>query len=132
VAVDDFAQVLVNGVAVGTTGSVEDQSQSGPAQSSLAAFDITSLLVSGTNIITIRAANGAFGCVSGPYNCNPTGVVFGGSLSFQSGGRPWICHIPPGNPQNAHPISPNQNSYQAHFRHGDFPISGPDDPACGS
>ena len=84
VAVDDFAQVRVNGVAVGTTGSVTDMSLAGAGQSSLATFDITSFLAPGTNIITIRGANGPFACGAGPYNCNPAGVVFGGSLSFQS------------------------------------------------
>jgi hypothetical protein len=83
VAVDDFAQVLVNGEAVGTTGSLTDISSAGEAQSSLATFDITSYLVPGTNVITIRAANGPFGCGSGPYSCNPAGVVFGGSLSSE-------------------------------------------------
>jgi hypothetical protein len=83
VAVDDFAQVLVNGEAVGTTGSLTDESSAGEAQSSLATFEITSFLVPGTNIITIRAANGPFGCGSGPYSCNPAGVVFGGSLESE-------------------------------------------------
>ncbi|HMH85690.1 MAG TPA: hypothetical protein VK529_07080 [Gemmatimonadaceae bacterium] len=34
-------------------------------------------------MITVEGANGNFGCGSGPYSCNPAGVVFGGSLSFQ-------------------------------------------------
>ena len=28
--------------------------------------------------------NGNFGCGSGPYSCNPAGVVLGGSLTFQT------------------------------------------------
>ncbi len=82
VAVDDFAEVRVNGMFVGTTGSVTDESLAGPAHDSLATFDILPYLLPGTNVITIRAANGFFGCGDGPYNCNPAGVVFGGSLNL--------------------------------------------------
>lgn len=84
VAVDDFAEVYVNGTSAGTTGSVTDHTLAGGAQSSLAIFNVTPFLVPGTNVIVIRAANGDFGCGSGSYSCNPAGVVFGGSLSFQS------------------------------------------------
>ena len=31
-----------------------------------------------------------------------------------------ICHIPPGNPENAHTISVNINALQAHLNHGDY------------
>lgn len=83
-AVDDFAEVFVNGTSVGITGSVTDVSVASAAQSSLTTFDITLFLIAGTNVITVRAANGPFGCGTGPYNCNPAGVVFGGSFKFQS------------------------------------------------
>lgn len=82
VAVDDFAEVRVNDMFVGTTGSVTDESLAGPADDSLATFDILPFLLQGTNVITILAANGNFGCGDGPYNCNPAGVVFGGSLNL--------------------------------------------------
>lgn len=82
VAVDDFAEVFVNGLSAGTTGSVTDISLASAAQSSLIPFDVTPLLVTGANIIIVRAANGPFGCGAGPYICNPAGVVFGGSLHF--------------------------------------------------
>jgi hypothetical protein len=62
VAVDDFAEVRVNNVSVGTTGSLTDLALADSAQSSLAMFNIGSFLVPGTNIITVRAANGPFGC----------------------------------------------------------------------
>jgi hypothetical protein len=84
IAVDDFAEVIVNGASVGTTGSVTDGSLAGAAQSSLKTFDIGPFLITGTNVITVRAANGPFGCGAGAYSCNPAGVVFGGSL--KSGG----------------------------------------------
>lgn len=77
VAVDDFAEVRVNGTSVGTTGSITNGSLARSAQSSLVTFDILSFLHPGTNVITIRAANGNFGCGSGPYSCNTAGVVFG-------------------------------------------------------
>jgi hypothetical protein len=30
-----------------------------------------------------------------------------------------ICHIPPGNPDNAHTISVSENAVDAHLEHGD-------------
>ena len=82
VAVDDFAEVFINGTSAGTTGSVTNRSLAGAAQRALATFNITSFLLQGTNVIRIRAANGPFGCGAGRYSCNPAGVVFGASLSF--------------------------------------------------
>ena len=79
---DDFAEVRVNNKVVGATGSIINQSVAGESSSSLRTFDVLPFLHRGTNVITIRAVNGNFGC-SGPYNCNPAGVVFGGSFSFR-------------------------------------------------
>lgn len=31
-----------------------------------------------------------------------------------------ICHIPPGNPENAHVITVSENAIPAHMAHGDF------------
>ena len=31
-----------------------------------------------------------------------------------------VCHIPPGNPDNAHVINVSQNAVAAHLAHGDF------------
>jgi hypothetical protein len=84
VASDDFAEVLVNGQSVGSIGSVSDASLAGAASSALTTFDIGPFLTAGSNLITVRGANGNFGCGSGPYSCNPAGVVFGGSFSFQA------------------------------------------------
>ncbi len=84
VSADDFAEVRVNGVVVGSVGSISDLSLSGLAQGSLTAFDITSLLVAGTNTITIRGRNGpgSFGgCTNCTYAQHPAGVVFGGSIT---------------------------------------------------
>jgi hypothetical protein len=87
VAVDDFAAVLVNGVIAGTTGSVTDMNSASLAQGTLATFDITPFLRTGSNVVTIHAQNGppsfAGGCPSEgcTYAMNPAGVVFGGSLS---------------------------------------------------
>ncbi|MDP3890289.1 hypothetical protein, partial [Nocardioides sp.] len=101
VAVDDFAEVFVNGTLVGTTGSVTNISLAGAAQSSLATFNITPFLVTGTNYITVRAANGLFGCGAGPYSCNPAGVVFGGWLQFQSAVVEVSIDIKPGSLPNS-------------------------------
>ncbi len=51
-------------------------------------------------------------------------------------GKVTICHVPPGNPDNAHTISVSPNAADAHLRHGDY--CGPcesgmceDDDDCG-
>jgi hypothetical protein len=87
IAVDDMAQVYVNGMLAGTTGSITDIGVAFQAQSALKSFDLTPFLVSGTNTIEVLAQNGpdSFGGVTdADYRQNTAGVVFGGSLSFQS------------------------------------------------
>lgn len=89
VAVDDMAEVFVNGVSVGTTGSITDYSLAAGAQSTLHGFDLTSHIVAGPNTIAVKAQNGpsAFtGGRCGPcnYGGNPAGVVFGGEVRFIS------------------------------------------------
>ncbi len=85
IAVDDFAEVRVNGQVVGTTGSIVSFSAAVAAQHALATFDLTSFLVPGNNTITIHAENGPFGvCCPSYYSGNPAGVVFGGSLTIPS------------------------------------------------
>ncbi|HEX4824734.1 MAG TPA: hypothetical protein VFV19_10490 [Candidatus Polarisedimenticolaceae bacterium] len=80
IAADDFAKVLVNGAPAGTIGSLTDAGASAAASASLTTFDLTPFLVPGANIITIDGANASFGCTT--YDCNPAGVVFGGSLEY--------------------------------------------------
>jgi hypothetical protein len=85
IAVDDFVEVHVNGRIVGSSGSVTDFSAAALAQRSLKTFDLAPFLAMGVNTITIRAENGAFGiCCPSNYAGNPAGVVFGGSISFQT------------------------------------------------
>lgn len=85
IAVDDFAEVQVNGTVVGSTGSITDVTQASAGQNALVEFNILPFLQQGTNTVTIRAQNGpdyfGFGC-SGTctYATNPAGVVFGGSI----------------------------------------------------
>ena len=89
IAVDDFAEVLVNGSVVGTTGSISDYNAAALGQSALVTFDISPYLVGGFNTITIKAQNGpsAFaGGRCGPctYGGNQAGVVFGGTMQFDN------------------------------------------------
>jgi hypothetical protein len=42
------------------------------------------------------------------------------SLNADSEGKVDICHIPPGNPANAHTINVSVNAIPAHLAHGDF------------
>ncbi len=111
VAADDFAEVVVNGVPVGATGSVTDPALAAAASSTLTTFDITSRLLVGDNRIVIQGINGpaSFACGLGPcsYQQNPAGVVFGGLISSD---RPPLCDqafAVPGNawPPNHKPVT---------------------------
>ncbi|HJZ55938.1 MAG TPA: hypothetical protein VKE74_13295, partial [Gemmataceae bacterium] len=93
VAADDFAEVLVNGVAVGVTGSTTDPALAAAASAGLTTFDITSRLVPGDNRVVVPASNGPASfasCGGGPcsYQQNPAGVVFGGAIIFD---QPPVC-----------------------------------------
>lgn len=112
IAADDFAEVQVNGVPIGSIGSISDGGLASIAQGALHLFDIGPLLLQGLNRVTIRAQNGPqsytncdacefsetqadsvagraqdvpglFGvCTFCNYSGNPAGVVFGGTFSF--------------------------------------------------
>jgi hypothetical protein len=85
VSADDFAEVRVNGVSVGTVGSITNVGAASAAQSALTTFNLTPFLHEGSNTITIVSQNGpaSFAGCAPPCNHsqNPTGVVFGGTLS---------------------------------------------------
>ncbi len=42
------------------------------------------------------------------------------SVRADSQGKVDICHIPPGNPANAHTINVSVNAVPAHLAHGDY------------
>lgn len=53
------------------------------------------------------------------------------SPAFASTGKTTICHIPPGNPSNAHAITISNSAVQTHIdRHGDTEMSPGD--TCGT
>jgi hypothetical protein len=87
VAVDDFAAVRVNTQLVDTLGSIVSPALAGK-HTSLTAFDIGGFLHPGRNVVTVEAQNGPayFSGLCNPcsYALNPAGVVFGGSLSFDT------------------------------------------------
>jgi hypothetical protein len=86
IAVDDYAEIYINGSLAGATGSVTDASAARTAQSSLAAFAIAQYLQKGANQIMIRAQNGPAGFAgcgyACPYSVNTAGVVFGATAKF--------------------------------------------------
>lgn len=89
IAADDFAEIRVNGAVAGTVGSTTDYTVALQAQNALATFDITKYLVSGDNLISIRAKNGprefANGCTNScSYTQNPAGLVFGGFILYDA------------------------------------------------
>jgi hypothetical protein len=72
IAADDGAEVFVNGTSVGMSG--------GPG--SLTALDIGSLLVTGSNELTVRGTNGAICGRDCTYQENPGGAVFGSTITY--------------------------------------------------
>jgi hypothetical protein len=86
VAVDDMSEVFVNGVSLGTYGSITVAQQT--SQNSLKTYNILPQLTAGLNTITVMGENGP-GSFSGfyvpgqpsTYSINPGGVVFGGSIT---------------------------------------------------
>jgi hypothetical protein len=88
-AVDDFAEVIVNGASVGSSGSISDYNAALTAQGSLKTFDVTPYLVVGPNTITVKAQNGPSSYTGGAcsvckYSQNHADLVFGGSLRFDA------------------------------------------------
>jgi len=78
-AVDDQAEVIVNGVSMGTVGSTTDFGVAWASQLKPSSIDIANALVTGSNTITVRAANGSgtfSDCTNCTYAQNPAGVVF--------------------------------------------------------
>ena len=57
--------------------------------------------------------------VSGKGPAKVKGQQSKGSSAKQYGQKVLICHIPPGNPDNAHTISVAQSAVPAHVAHGD-------------
>jgi hypothetical protein len=87
IAVDDYARVEVNGILIGSAGSIIDLGEAQRAQDFLTTFDIGPALRRGNNIIRIIAQNGPTWFAPGfcgttcSYRGNPAGVVFGGWYS---------------------------------------------------
>lgn len=85
IAVDDYAEILVNGKLVATYGSITDVEVAFAAQNSLGTFSIKNLH-EGNNKIVIRGQNGpasfAGDCNPCDYQQNTAGVVFGLSITY--------------------------------------------------
>jgi hypothetical protein len=88
IAVDDFAEVFVNRVSVGTTGSVTSYAAASTGENRAVTIDLTPALREGANVIGVAAQNGpssfgsncpATGCT---YAQNPAGVAFQGELHW--------------------------------------------------
>lgn len=81
VAVDDFVEIRVNGVFLGTRGSVTNIYEAIAAQSTTGTFDIAPWLVSGSNVLQFRTQNGpstfsGYPCTSCDFGRNPCGLIF--------------------------------------------------------
>jgi hypothetical protein len=78
-AVDDQAEVIINGTAVGAIGSTTDLGVAWANQSKPTTIDIARALVTGKNTLVVRASNGSgtfTNCTNCTYQQNPAGVVF--------------------------------------------------------
>ena len=79
IAVDNYAEIYVNGQLVGAYGSLISGAA---AFNSLRKFSVKSFLHTGQNQLVIRAQNGAGTCDPCNYAENPAGVVFGLNISY--------------------------------------------------
>lgn len=87
IAADDFAEVRVNSVLAGSSGSTTDYGAAGAAQGSIEVIDLTPFQLGGNNVIPLRAQDGPVAFTGGRCDpCtnsgNPAGVLFGSSISF--------------------------------------------------
>jgi hypothetical protein len=86
IAVDDYAEIMVNGQLVAAYGSVTQPGTAIHAHNSLRKYSVKYLLRKGDNQIVIRAQNGpsSFVGICNPCNYagNPAGVVFGLNISY--------------------------------------------------
>jgi len=46
----------------------------------------------------------------------------------QAGNKVEVCHVPPGNPENAHFIDVDESAVEAHLAHGDYTGNVPNHP----
>lgn len=92
IALDSYGEVYVNGVFVGSHGSLVDIGAAYDGQHRLATFDVTPYVVRGVNIITLKVQNDVgdfspFGCVPNcTYAQDPAGAAFGGQITFVRNG----------------------------------------------
>mgnify|MGYP001584142731 CR=1 FL=1 len=94
VAADDFAEVLVNGTVVGTTGSTTDIWVASLAANSLKSFNILPHLTAGANTITIRGQNGTgalASCTNCTYQQAPAGILVSGEITVGGGAVTGAC-----------------------------------------
>lgn len=89
VAVDDFVEIRVNGIVVGSKGSVTNLAAAQQAQAAGTSFDLTPYLQSGDNSLVFRAQNGpgwfpAGGCSPCGFAVNPAGLIFSGSITYEA------------------------------------------------
>jgi hypothetical protein len=87
VAVDDLVEVRVNGVYVGTRGSVTNIFDAIAAQSTVGTFDIAPMLVGGNNVVQFRTQNGpstfsGYPCTSCDFGRNPCGLIFHVTVTY--------------------------------------------------
>lgn len=87
-AVDDWAEISINGAIVATRGSITNVTEAAAAQYPLASYDITRFLRHGNNDLQVWARNGpgsfAGGCEPCPLSANGAWVYFGGSITYDN------------------------------------------------
>ena len=91
--------------------------------------------VGGTRGRFARIVAGLFVCIAaGALSSIGVATSSGGTASAmyyttgKKGHKVVICHVPPGNPDNAHTIEVSENAVDAHLAHGDTLGPCPTDP----
>ena len=84
-------------------------------------------------LASIAYSAGAFSLIVGLLLSTVNQTVYASNQNTGGGGdhKVWICHVPPGNPENIRAINVDANGWNGHDNHaGDFQISGENDPRC--
>ena len=83
----------------------------------------------GLKFVSIVSIAGIFAWAASAAPLQPTGQAQGPGYGY-GGGKVTLCHIPPGNPSNAHTITVGAPAVPAHLAHGDTLGPCPDDQSA--
>ena len=97
------------------SGSNNSQSQSSGSKSSGSKSNIDTF-----GMLKNSASSGSKSAGSNSAGSTSASSTSAGSKSSDEEATVTVCHVPPGNPKNAHEITVGEPAVQAHLNHGDY------------